>query len=216
MNSITDIQLAELPYKFDDLKPYISEETLRLHYNKHNKNYVDTLNKLKKGTSYDRLTLEEIIINSVSSIEVLKDKQIFNNASQAWNHAFYWQCLSATHNSKPSESLIEVLSRAFRSLSGFKEQFSNVGLDQFGSGWVWLVENNRQNLEIISTSNADSPLVLGLRPLLLCDVWEHAYYLDYKNDRKAYLENYWPLVNWRLVERRLSIAASPREICYDH
>ncbi len=208
------IQLAALPYKLNALAPYISEETLKLHYHKHNKKYVDTLNTLKNGTIYDNLNLEEIIFKaSIRSIDVtdVTDINIFNSASQVWNHAFYWQCLSPKHNLKPSEGFIELLSKTFESFKNFTRQFTAAGLDQFGSGWVWLVRNNSQNLEIVCTSNADTPLIRGQVPLLLCDVWEHAYYLDYKNDRKAYLENFWELVNWQFVESCMASTASPKK-----
>lgn len=212
MKSNNKIILAKLPYKFTALEPYISEATLRLHYGKHHKGYIDKLNKLIKGTSFESLSLEEIIINSASSAEDTVNKKIYKNARQAWNHAFYWQCMSAKHNTEPSENLMKVLVREFSSLNGFKDQFQKVGLDQFGSGWVWLAESIHKELVIISTSNADCPLDLGLRPLLVCDLWEHSYYLDYKNDRKEYLEKFWSLVNWKFIESRFYASSTDDNI----
>jgi len=207
-----NIRMPALPYAFDALAPYISADTLKLHYKKHNKSYVDRLNTLKRGTDYNDLTLKEIVLKSSYKTNFELDRRIFNNASQAWNHAFYWQCMSAKHNQAPSKSFQKILIQNFESLDAFKSQFIYMALGLFGSGWTWLVKNSDQTLEIFCGDNAESPLAHGKTPLLVCDVWEHAYYLDYKNERKEYLENFWRLINWPYVERCLSYTIPNMEV----
>ncbi|MDZ4663075.1 MAG: superoxide dismutase [Pseudomonadota bacterium] len=200
------IQLSPLPYDFDALEPYISSQTTKFHYKKHHKNYVDKVNKLVRGTPYAKLSLVEIILKTANMKNSDKEKKIFDNASQTWNHTFFWNCLSSDHNQKPSKRLTKVLSENFGSAKQFVDEFSLEASELFGSGWTWLVKNPDQSLEIFSSSNAENPLVYGKIPLLACDVWEHAYYLDYKNDRKTYIQNFWQVVDWSFVEKCLAKA----------
>jgi Fe-Mn family superoxide dismutase len=188
--------LPELPYRMDALEPYISRETLDYHYGKHHRAYVNKLNELVTNTNYENLSLEAII-RATRPVQG-RTSPVYNNAAQAWNHAFYWQCLSPQVTS-PDSRLQDVLGTAFGSLEDFQQQFSRIAIGTFGSGWVWLVAGNDGSLEIISTGNADNPLTDGRLPLLTCDVWEHAYYIDYRNARAEYLEAFWKIVNWDFV-----------------
>lgn len=181
-------KLPELPYALDALEPHISQETLEYHYGKHHKAYVDKLNALVPGTEYEGKSLEEIIMKS--------DGGIFNNAAQVWNHTFYWHCMSAQGGGDPYNALAAAIDETFGSLEKFKEEFTNAALTQFGSGWAWLVKNKDNKLEIVQTSNAGNPMTEGKTPLLTCDVWEHAYYIDTRNDRPKYVSNFWNLINW--------------------
>ena len=183
-------KLPELPYAMDALEPHISRETLEYHYGKHHKTYVDNLNKLIPGTEFENLSLEEIIKKSSGGI--------FNNAAQIWNHTFYWNCLSPK-GGEPAGALAEAINKSFGSIDEFKQKFSQTAITTFGSGWGWLVKNAAGDLEIVSTSNAGCPLTDGKTPLLTCDVWEHAYYIDYRNARPKYVETFWKLVNWDFV-----------------
>jgi Fe-Mn family superoxide dismutase len=183
-------KLPELPYAMDALAPHISKETLEYHYGKHHKTYVDNLNKLIPGTEFEKLSLEEIIKKSSGGI--------FNNAAQIWNHSFYWNCLSPK-GGEPSGALADAIKKSFGSSDEFKQKFSQTAITTFGSGWAWLVKNAAGDLEIISTSNAGCPLTEGKTPLLTCDVWEHAYYIDYRNARPKYVETFWKIVNWDFV-----------------
>lgn len=184
-----DIKLPDLPYKHNELEPYISKETIEYHYGKHHKGYVDKLNKLITGTSYQGLTLEEIILKS-------KDV-IFNNAAQIWNHNFYWKCLTPNQtNPEPSGDFLQAIFSAFGDFANFKEKFKEACISKFGSGWVWLVKNERNDLEIISTGNANTPLSENKISILTCDVWEHAYYIDYRNDRAKYVDAFMKIINW--------------------
>ncbi len=192
------IQLPPLPYDLRDLEPYISEETLMFHYGKHHKNYVDKCNELIKGTVYDTMKLEEIITRTANKDG--KERAIFNNASQAWNHTFFWNCLTPQPKSQPSGAFHKNIETHFNNLESFVDKFTNSAVKIFGSGWNWLVKNHDDSLSIVSYSNAESPLAHGQIPLLTCDVWEHAYYLDYQNDRKAFLKNFWNVVDWKFVE----------------
>ncbi len=185
------ITLPPLPYAMDALSPHISRETLSYHYEKHHKAYVDNLNKLIVGTEFADMPLEEIIKKSSAGV--------FNNAAQVWNHTFYWHCLSPQGGGKPTGALLDALNQAFGSVEKFKEQFTHTALTTFGSGWAWLVQDEEKKLKIISTSNAGTPLALGETALLTCDVWEHAYYIDYRNRRPDYLTAFWSLVNWKFV-----------------
>ena len=180
--------LPTLPYAMDSLAPYISEETLTYHYGKHHNAYVNNLNKLIAGTDYASMPLETIIKKSSGGI--------FNNAAQVWNHTFYWHCLSPNGGGEPSGKLAEAITRAFGSFAAFQEQFTQAAATTFGSGWAWLVKDTEGALKIISTSNAGTPMTEGFTALMTCDVWEHAYYIDYRNARPKYLENFWNLVNW--------------------
>lgn len=187
-------KLPELPYDLDALEPFISEKTLSYHYGKHHAAYVEKLNNAIEGTEFEGKTLEEIIIQAKGGI--------FNNAAQAWNHAFYWQCLAPQGEENTDSPICRIIERDFGSLSDFKKQFNEKALTLFGSGWTWLVLNKQGKLEIVNTLNADTPLTMGLHPLLTCDVWEHAYYLDYQNVRGEYLEGFWNLVNWEFVSQQ--------------
>jgi len=190
-------ELPKLPYEMDALAPAISEETLQYHYGKHHKAYVDNLNKLVAGTEDESKSLEEIMKSSKGPL--------FNNAAQAWNHTFYWHCLSPNGGGEPKGTLKEAIDASFGSFADFKEAFTAAGLSNFGSGWTWLVKNPEGSLAIVNTSNAGNPLVEGKSPLLTCDVWEHAYYIDYRNARPSYLDAYWSLVNWSFVQDQFDL-----------
>lgn len=187
-------ELPKLPYEMNALEPHISRETLEYHYGKHHHTYLTNLNKLVEGTPEQNQSLEELIKTASGPI--------FNNAAQVWNHTFYWQSLSPNQQ-QPTEALEQALSSAFGSLEQFKEQFTKVAIGTFGSGWAWLVKTPEGSLEIVSTSNAGNPLTDGKTPLLTCDVWEHAYYIDYRNARPVYLNAFWELVNWEFVDKNL-------------
>ncbi len=186
-------ELPELPYELNALEPYLSRETLEFHYGKHHKTYVDNLNKLVAGSPWADATLEDIIAKA--------DGGVFNNAAQIWNHTFYWHCLTP-ESAEPQGDLLKALSKTFGSLDSFKEKFSQSAATNFGAGWTWLVKNNN-HLEIVNSSNADTPLRQGIQPLLTIDVWEHAYYIDYRNARPKYIENFWHMVNWDFVAQNL-------------
>ncbi|MEN8224535.1 MAG: Fe-Mn family superoxide dismutase [Bacteroidota bacterium] len=188
-------KLPELPYAMDALEPSISAKTLEFHYGKHHQAYVNNLNNLVPGTAFENASLEEIIQKSEGGI--------FNNAAQVWNHTFYWNCLSPDGGGVPTGKLAEEINQFFDSFESFKEQFSKAAATLFGSGWAWLVKDAYGNLDIVQTSNAGCPLRDGLTPLLTCDVWEHAYYIDKKNARPAYIEDFWKLVDWNAVAGRL-------------
>jgi Fe-Mn family superoxide dismutase len=188
------LTLPELPYARDALQPHMSRETLDFHYGKHHKTYVDTANELIKGTEFENLPLEDIVRKSTG--------KLFNNAAQVWNHTFFWNCLTP-QPAQPGGRIAPALAKQFGSLDAFKQQFTKVALDTFGSGWAWLVKDAAGALAIVSTQGAGNPLVAGQTPLLTCDVWEHAYYLDHRNVRKEYLEHFWHLVNWSFVESNL-------------
>ncbi len=183
--------LPELPYSKDALEPHISAETLEYHYGKHHQTYVTNLNKLIPGTEFEDMSLEDIIRKSSGGI--------FNNAAQVWNHTFYWNCLSPNGGGAPGGDLAAAIDKAFGSFEEFKNQFSQTAITTFGSGWAWLVRNADGSLALVSTSNAGCPLTTDQTPLLTCDVWEHAYYIDYRNARPQYVEHFWNLVNWDFV-----------------
>ncbi len=183
--------LPELPYSKDALEPHISAETLEYHYGKHHQTYVTNLNKLIRGTEFEDMSLEDIIRKSSGGI--------FNNAAQVWNHTFYWNCLSPNGGGAPGGDLAAAIDKAFGSFEEFKSQFSQTAITTFGSGWAWLVRNADGSLALVSTSNAGCPLTTDQTPLLTCDVWEHAYYIDYRNARPQYVEHFWNLVNWDFV-----------------
>ncbi len=190
------IELPQLPYAMDALAPHISARTLEYHYGKHHRTYVTNLNKLIADTRWADAPLEDIIKQS--------DGGVFNNAAQVWNHTFYWNCLSPKGGGEPKDKTAAVLAKGFSSFEEFKTQFTQKAITLFGSGWAWLVKGADGHLKIVQTSNAGTPLTdTGLTPLLTCDVWEHAYYLDYQNARPAYLDAFWQLVDWAKVEERL-------------
>ncbi|RMF22696.1 MAG: superoxide dismutase [Fe] [Deltaproteobacteria bacterium] len=188
-------ELPALPYAMDALAPHISAETLEYHYGKHHKAYVDNLNKLVAGTDMEGKSLEDIIRSASGGV--------FNNAAQVWNHSFYWNCLSPNGGGEPSGALADAINKACGSFAEFKEKFSTTAVTTFGSGWAWLVKKSDGSLAIVSTSNAGNPLTDGDQPLLTCDVWEHAYYIDYRNARPKYVEAFWNLVNWDFVASNL-------------
>ena len=180
--------LPPLPYALDALAPHISKETLEFHYGKHHQTYVTNLNNLIKGTEFESATLEEIVKKSSAGI--------FNNAAQVWNHSFYWNGLKPNGGGMPTGALAEAINKKWTSFEEFKKAFQASALGNFGSGWTWLVKKADGSLDIANTSNAATPLTGSDRPLLTCDVWEHAYYIDYRNARAKYLENFWNLANW--------------------
>ncbi len=184
-------ELPALPYAQNALEPVISEETIGYHYGKHHQTYVTNLNNLVPGTEFEGKPLEEIIMSASAGI--------FNNAAQVWNHTFYWNCLSPNGGGEPSGALAEAINGAFGSFDEFKKQFSTSAATNFGSGWTWLVKNSDGSIEIFNTSNAGSPMTDGKTALLTVDVWEHAYYVDYRNARPQYLEEIWKLINWDFV-----------------
>lgn len=184
-----------LPYTLDALEPLMSKETLEFHYGKHHQTYVNNLNNLITGTKFENSTLVEIILES--------DGGLFNNSAQVYNHDFFWNGLTPTQGAIPTK-VEAALVKAFGSVEEFKKEFTTKAIGQFGSGWAWLVEDENQNLKVVTTSNAANPLTQNLKPILVCDVWEHAYYIDVRNARPAYLENFWKLVNWNFVEENLA------------
>lgn len=188
--------LPPLPYEKNALEPHISAETLEFHHGKHHNTYVVNLNNLVKDTEFADASLEDIIRKAPAG-------GIFNNAAQVWNHTFYWNSLSPNGGGTPGGALAEAISKAFGSFDAFKEAFSKAAVTQFGSGWAWLVKNADGGLEIVQTSNAGNPLTDGKTPLLTCDVWEHAYYIDYRNARPKYVEAFWNLVNWDFAASNL-------------
>ena len=184
-------QLPPLPYALDALQPHISRETLEYHYGKHHQAYVANLNNLVKGSEFENASLEEIIRKSSGGI--------FNNAAQVWNHTFYWQSLSPKGGGEAKGALAEAISRKFGSFSAFREAFSKSAVGNFGSGWTWLVKKADGAVEIVNTSNAATPFTGPDKPLLACDVWEHAYYVDYRNRRPDYIAAFWKLVRWEFA-----------------
>ncbi len=184
-------ELPALPYAKDALQPHISAETLEYHYGKHHNAYVTNLNNLIKGTDFETLSLEDIVLKSSGGI--------FNNAAQVWNHTFYWNCLSPNGGGEPAGTLADAINAKFVSFAAFKEEFSKCAVGTFGSGWAWLVKNADGSVELMSTSNAGTPMTSGKTALLTCDVWEHAYYIDYRNLRPKYVEAFWNLVNWEFA-----------------
>jgi superoxide dismutase, Fe-Mn family len=187
--------LPELPFARDALEPHMSRETLDFHYGKHHKAYVDKANKLIAGTEFENMALEEIVLKSSGTL--------FDQAAQAWNHTFFWNSLTPDP-SQPGRNLVDALVRQFGGLDDFRKLFTDTAVATFGSGWTWLVRDSDGSLAVLSTSNAGNPLPHGRKPLLTCDVWEHAYYIDYRNARPQYLEHFWQLVNWAFIEDNFS------------
>jgi Fe-Mn family superoxide dismutase len=184
-------ELPPLPYAKNALEPFISEETLDYHYGKHHQAYVTNLNNLVPGSEFEGLSLEEIVRTSSGGI--------FNNAAQVWNHTFYWNCMKPNGGGQPTGALADAIDQCFGSFGKFKEEFSQCAVTTFGSGWAWLVKNDDGSLALVSTSNAGCPLTSNQIPLLTCDVWEHAYYIVYRNARPKYVEDFWNVVNWDFV-----------------
>ena len=188
-------ELPALPYEKNALEPHISAETLEFHYGKHHQTYVDKLNGMIGGTEFENASLEDTIMKSSGGV--------FNNAAQIWNHTFYWNCLSPNGGGEPTGALADAINSTFGSFAEFKEKFTTSAVNNFGSGWTWLVKNSDGSIEIANTSNAGTPMTDGKTALLTCDVWEHAYYIDYRNARPKYMEAFWSLVNWDFVAKNL-------------
>jgi Fe-Mn family superoxide dismutase len=187
-------ELPRLSYRLNALIPHISEETLEYHYGKHHMAYVNNLNGLLPGTEFEKADLETIIKKAEGGI--------FNNAAQVWNHTFYFESFSKNGKRKPEGKLADAIIKTFGSFDSFKEQFTKAAVTLFGSGWAWLVKNEDGNLQIIQESNAGNPMRKGLKPLLTCDVWEHAYYIDYRNRRPDYLKSFWEIIDWDIISKR--------------
>jgi Fe-Mn family superoxide dismutase len=188
-------QLPPLPYAMDALQPHISKETLEFHYAKHHAAYVTNLNNVIKGTEFENATLEDIIRKSAGGI--------FNNAAQIWNHTFYWNCLAPKGGGQPTGALAAAIGKKWTSFDAFKEAFTKSAVGNFGSGWTWLVRKPDGSVDIVNTSNAATPITGADKPLLTCDVWEHAYYIDYRNRRPDYVAAFWNLVNWSFAAHNL-------------
>ncbi len=189
-------ELPALPYDRDALEPHISKETLDYHYGKHHNTYVVKLNGLVEGTELENKSLEDIIKTSEGGI--------FNNAAQIWNHTFYWHCLSPNGGGEPTGELADAINAAFGSFEAFQQTFTESAINNFGSSWTWLVKNTDGTVAIVNTSNAATPLTTDQTPLMTCDLWEHAYYIDYRNVRPDYLAAFWKLVNWEFVAANFS------------
>jgi superoxide dismutase, Fe-Mn family len=189
------IQLPSLPYSKDALSPHISAETLDFHYGKHHAGYVTKLNAAIEGTPFAEKSLEDIVKTSSGGV--------FNNAAQIWNHTFYWNSLSPKGGGEPSGKIAEAIKKDFGSFDQFKEKFTQSATTLFGSGWTWLVKDKDGKLSIEQTTNAECPLTKGQTPILTCDVWEHAYYIDYRNARPDYVTAFWKLVNWDFANKNL-------------
>lgn len=187
--------LPNLPYAQDALVPHMSAETMQYHYGKHHQAYVNKLNELIKGTQFESMDLDQIVKTSEGGI--------FNNAAQHWNHSFFWKCLTPKASPIPGGKISDLINKQWGTCDKFKEEFNKAAIGNFGSGWTWLVKNDKGNLEIMSTSNADTPLKHGLKALLTVDVWEHAYYIDYRNSRPNFMNAFWNIVNWDFVNENL-------------
>jgi Fe-Mn family superoxide dismutase len=188
-------QLPELPYAMNALEPFISQKTIEFHYGKHHQAYVTNLNNLVPGTEFENATLDEIVKKSTGGI--------FNNGAQVWNHTFYWNCLAPHAGGEPKGTVKDAIEVSFGSFADFKDKFSKAAATLFGSGWAWLVKTPDGKLEIVQESNAGNPMRNGLIPILTCDVWEHAYYIDKQNRRPDYIADFWNLVNWDAVKGKL-------------
>lgn len=190
------IELPALPYAIDALAPHISQETLEFHHGKHHATYVTKLNAAIPGTEFETMSLEDIIKKSSGPV--------FNNAAQIWNHTFYWNCLSPNGGGEPTGAVADAINKAFGSFAEFQAKFDDKAVNNFGSSWTWLVKNADGSLEIVNTSNAGTPMTSGQTALLTVDLWEHAYYIDFRNARPAYLSAFWKLVNWDFVAKNLA------------
>jgi len=189
-------RLPELPYPLDALEPHLSAETLEYHWGKHHRKYVDTLNSLVEGTEFEDADLATIVASAGAG-------DIFNNAAQAWNHDFYWKCLSPQGGGAPAGKLAQAIDSSFGSFDAFREKFTAASQSVFGSGWTWLIDSGSGVVSIETMQNAQTPLMHGEVALMTCDMWEHAYYIDYRNDKGGYLDGFWKLVNWDFVAGRL-------------
>jgi Fe-Mn family superoxide dismutase len=188
--------LPPLPYAKDALQPHISAETLEYHYGKHHAGYVTNLNNLIKGTEFENMSLEEIVKKSSGGI--------FNNSAQVWNHTFFWNCMTPNGGGAPTGKVADAINAKWGSFDKFKEEFSKSAVGNFGSGWTWLVQKADGGVDIVNTSNAHTPLASDDKALLTCDVWEHAYYIDYRNARAKFVESWWNLVNWEFVNQNMA------------
>lgn len=189
-------KLPELPWSNDALAPHISPETIEFHYGKHHNAYVTKLNAGIKGTEFENMELEEIVKKSSGGL--------FNNAAQVWNHTFYWNCLAPNAGGNPTGAIADAINAKWGSFDKFKEDFSAQAAGNFASGWTWLVKESSGDLAIVNTDDAETPLTGDATPLMTIDVWEHAYYVDYRNARPSYIEAYWNLVNWDFVNKNLA------------
>ena len=188
--------LPPLPYAMDALQPHISKETLEYHYGKHHQAYVTNLNNLIKGTDFENASLEDIIKKSSGGV--------FNNSAQVWNHTFFWNCMKPNGGGAPTGAVADAINKKWGSFDKFKEEFTKSAVTNFGSGWTWLVKKTDGSVDIANTSNAGTPLTTADKPLLTCDVWEHAYYIDYRNARPKFVEAFWNLVNWDFVAKNFA------------
>jgi len=188
--------LPPLPYAKDALQPHISAETLEFHHGKHHQTYVTNLNNMIKGTEYENLSLEEIIKKSTGGV--------FNNSAQVWNHTFFWNCMSPNGGGAPTGKVADAINAKWGSFDKFKEEFNKSALGNFGSGWTWLVQKTDGTVDIVNTSNAGTPLTTSDKPLLTADVWEHAYYIDYRNARAKFLDAFWNVANWEFVNQNMA------------
>jgi len=188
--------LPPLPYAKDALQPYMSQETLEYHYGKHHQAYVTNLNNMIKGTEFENLSLEEIIKKSSGGV--------FNNSAQVWNHTFFWNCMKPNAGGAPTGKVADAITAKWGSFDKFKEEFQKSAVGNFGSGWTWLVKKADGSVDIVNTSNAATPLTTADKALPTCDVWEHAYYIDYRNARPKYVEAFWNLVNWDFVAKNFA------------
>ncbi len=188
--------LPPLPYAKDALQPHISAETLEFHYGKHHQAYVTNLNNLIKGTEFENASLEDIIKKSSGGI--------FNNSAQVWNHTFFWNCMAPNAGGAPSGAVADAINQKWGSFDKFKEEFTKSCVTNFGSGWTWLVKKADGSVDIVNTSNAGTPLTGADKPLLTCDVWEHAYYIDYRNARPKFVEAFWNIINWDFVAKNFA------------
>jgi Fe-Mn family superoxide dismutase len=189
-------ELPKLNYELDALEPYISKKTLEFHYGKHHQAYVNNLNNLSAGTEFENASLEQIVKKA--------DGGIFNNAAQVWNHTFYFNQFCKDGCDEPRDGLKAAIEKAFGSIEAFKEQFTKAAATLFGSGWAWLVKNEAGKLEIVQASNAANPLRDGKTPIMTCDVWEHAYYLDKQNARPSYIADFWKILDWKVIAERFN------------
>ncbi len=192
-------QLPELPFPKDSLAPFLTPETFDYHHGKHHAAYVNNTNNLIKDTPYDDLALEEVIRKAASEGAT----GLFNNSAQIWNHSFFWNCMSPSGGGAPTGKVGELITRDFGSFDAFKEQFTKTAVTLFGSGWAWLALNAEGKLELLPLANADTPIIHNKKPLLTVDVWEHAYYIDYRNARPKFVEGFWDVVNWEQANSQL-------------
>lgn len=198
-------KLDPLPYGYSSLEPSMSEETLILHHDRHHQKYVDKLNELLPGSGFEDASLEDIVRGATDAL--------FNQAGQHWNHRFFWQCLTPESSLRPKQHVQRAIEKTFQSFDTFQAEFEKQGNAVFGSGWVWLVQNQQNQLLITTTKDGDCPIRSGLTPLLVCDVWEHAYYVDYQNNRAQFLTEFWNIVNWDHVETCL-VKGNPQQMAH--